>query len=182
MKKVIYSLVLLLALILCTSSVLAAENASFGIALTASKTSVNPGNEITVTLKVKDFENINEGLYSFLATIGYDNNVFETLTETSVKGLGTWSSVPTFNPANGLIVADSGTGVIAESDVFSIAFKVKDTAKIGATDITVKDFEASEGEEDLTANGDASIDYIYTRKDITLTLNNNNGTSNTTIT
>ena len=34
----------------------------------------------------------------------------------------------------------------------------------------------------VAPNGDASIDYVYTRKDITLTLNNNNGAPNKTIT
>lgn len=162
MKKVAYSLVVIL--ILCSSNVLAAEEPSFGIALTSSKTTVNPGDEVTVTLKVKDFENMTDGIYSFLATIGYDKDVFETLTETSVKGSSSWSSVPTFNPENGLIVADTGIGVKAESDVFSIQFKVKETAKLGTTDITVKDFEASEGEEDLTANEDAKITITVEEK------------------
>lgn len=174
MKKITYCLVMIVVLALFSNVVLAAETASFGIALSSTKTQVNPGDEITVTLKLKDLKNMTGGLYSFLATIEYDEDFFETLTQDNVKGLGTWSSVPTFNSNNGQIVADSGLGVNSESDVFSITFKVKETAETGkSTQIVVKNFEASEGEEDLLANEDAKITINVVQKD------NDDNTDNT---
>lgn len=178
MKKAIYCLVIIIALVLCSNVALAAS-ASFGIALTSTKTEVNPGDEITVTLKVRDFQNINEGLYSFLAKIEYDTQFFETLTQDSIKGLGTWSSVPTFNPDTGLVVADSGSGVKTESDVFSVIFKVKETAQTGSsTQIIVKDFEASEGEEDLIANENAIININVITNDNNNDEEDNNDNNN----
>lgn len=189
MKKVTYCLVMLIVFALFSNVVLGAENASFGIGLTSTKTSVNPGDEITVTLNVKDFKNMTEGIYSFLGTIEYDKEFFETLTDSSVKGLGTWSSVPTFNPSNGLITAETGSGVKTQSDVFAITFKVKSTVQAGtSTKIVVKDFEASEGDSDISANAAAAVTINVAEKandntnndnnDNNETNNNNNGTNN----
>lgn len=179
MKKVAYLLIITVVLALFSNVVLAANESSFGIGVSATKTSINPGDEITVTVKLKDFKNITEGLYAFSALIQYDNNVFETLTENSVKGLGTWSSLPTFNPETGLITADSGVGVKTESDAFSITFKVKDNAEIGkSTQITVKDFEASEGDADISANASGILTINIVEKNTANNSSSNNSSTN----
>ena len=178
MKKITCIITMILIFIISSNISYASETKSFGISLKSTKTQVNPSDEITITLRIKDFKNITEGIYSFLTTIQYDKNVFEKLTETSVKGLGTWSSVPTFNPENGMLLADSGSGVKTESDVFSITFKVKESPKIGNTEIIVKDFEASEGDEDLSANTDAKIVISVLEKQNDSNTGNNNSGSN----
>lgn len=174
MKKVILFLIIIIMITGIISTSIAVEKASFEIKLNASSQNVNPGNELIVTLKVNNFKNMRDGIFSFLASINYDEKVFEKLTQDNIKGLGTWTSVPTFNPDTGLVTADSSSGVKTDSEVISITFKVKETAEIGKiTEITVKNFEASEGEEDLQAN-DAKLIINILKKDNGSNSNNTN--------
>ena len=166
MKKTI-SIILIIILTLFLNSVIYAANESFSIKLESTKTEVKPTEEIEVKLKIKDFQNINEGIYAFSGTIVYDTNVFEPLTDAKIKGEGSWSAVPTSNPITGQITADSGGGVKTESDVITITLKVKENAAEGTIGkITIKDFEASEGEVDILANEDATMS-VKIVKDIT---------------
>lgn len=162
--------------LLIMTNVTYAATPSFSIELVADKTTVNRGEEVTVTLRVKDFANMSEGIYALFAQIEYDKNYFEELTASNISGKGTWSSAPTFNTSNNQLTADSGTGVKTNSEVFSIKLKVKSTATEGATTtVKVKNFQGSEGEEDLKANQDAAINIkIGTNS----TTNNNGGTNN----
>lgn len=165
MKKIISFLIMIIIIIAIVSTSIAVEKASFEVKLSTVSQNIKPGDEVVVTLKVSNFKNMTDGIFSFLASINYDEKVFEKLTQDNVKGLGTWSSVPTFNPTTGLVTADSGSGVKTDSDVISITFKVKETAEIEkSTEIIVKDFEASEGEEDLQAN-DAKLTINILKKD-----------------
>ena len=166
------------ALFIMTTTIYAATP-TFSTQLTADKTSVTRSSEITVTLKLKDFANMGDGLYACFAELEYDKNYFEELTATSLKGAGTWST-PTFNPANNQLTTDSGTGVKTESEVFTVTFKVKADAPIGTTNIRVKNFQASEGDADLNANNDATITVRVVEENTTNDDNNNNGQNNNT--
>ena len=171
MKRIIKLGILGIILLLIMTTTLYAATPTFSIQLVADKTTVARGEEITVTLKAKEFANMTEGLYAFFAEIEYDKNYFEELTTSDVSGKGTWSSVPTFNPNSNQITADSGTGVKIDSEVFSIKLKVKANAvEGGTTTIKVKNFQASEGDVDINANQDAIINIKIEKN-----TGNNNG-------
>lgn len=198
MKKTISIVTIVMMLLAIITSNVYAAGQTFAISLSADNKEVNQSGEVTLILNVKDFENMTDGLMGYTAKIEYDTSFFETLTQESFSAKGTWS-VPTFNPITNLLTADSATGVKTNSDVFTVKFKVKENALIGAsTTISIKDFTAAEGDAEIKAKEVASVSLTVKAKDnqqeqpenttntinnginiIDNTINNNNTTKNT---
>lgn len=148
---------LIVIAILLISTVTYAAAPTYKIELATNNLKVNQDSEIEVTLKLKDFTGMNEGIFGFLAQIEYDKELFEVIKQDSFTAKGGWSA-PTFNEVNGQLVAERSSGVKENSEVFSVKLKVKKNALIGAeTTIKIKNFTASEGETDIKATEDAQI-------------------------
>lgn len=166
MKKTVSIIIMVMMVVALITTTTYAATPVYAIELKADKTEVYQGEEVTVTLRVKDFQDITNGLMGFVAQLEYDTGFFETLTQENIKGKGTWSSAPTFNPATNLLTADSGTGVKTEGDVFTVTLKVKANALVGtSTTVKVKNFEAAEGETELKAKEDATIAIMIKQKE-----------------
>lgn len=170
--------IILIMMIISIQTVIYAADPSYSIELVPNKTDVTLGEEVEIILKVKDIQNIPEGLYAYHATIEYDTAIFEAITDKNVTGEGTWS-LPLFNPTNGQLTAEvnSRDGVKTDSNIFKIKLKVKDNAVIGAKpQVKVTKFEASQGEETITAKKDAVISLNVVAKSNNPS-DNNGGTS-----
>lgn len=147
MKKTLsIVLITILTLAICMSAVYATT--SFTIALSASATKVDKGGEVEVTVALKNFTAGETGINAIHLTVDYDKTVFETLESTNMTSAGGWSA-PTFNPANGEAVLDNSTFMAENHDMLKIKFKVKDTAAVGNTVITIKDVNASDAVNDI---------------------------------
>ena len=83
-KKILVNLLLVIMLgVMLASTVNAATN-SFKAELSASSTSLKPGDEITLTLKVSDIKMGDDGINALEGTIKYDTNLFEAITQSSI--------------------------------------------------------------------------------------------------
>lgn len=174
MKKTIsIVMILLLTLAMCMSTVEATT--SFTVALTASATKVMKGSEVEVTVSFKNFTAGETGINAVHLTLDYDKTVFETLTASSLTTASGWSS-PTFNPGIGEIASDNSSFMAEDHDMLKIKFKVKDTAAVGNTVITIKDVDASDAVDDIYPT-DQKITLTIQEK--TTTPVNNNTTPNT---
>lgn len=147
MKKTLsIVLIAILTLAICMSAVYATT--SFTIALSASATKVDKGGEVELTVALKNFTAGETGINAIHLTVDYDKTVFETLEAANMTAQGGWSS-PTFNPANGEAVLDNATFMAENHDMLKIKFKVKETAAVGNTVITIKDVNASDAVNDI---------------------------------
>lgn len=178
MKLIRKILLIVFILLIIMTEQTSAVTPTFSIKLEAEKTSALQGEEITITLKLENITNMNTGLYACFAEIEYDETYFEVLDSSDLVGEGTWSS-PTYNPENNQFITDSNTGIKIDGDVLSITFKVKANAPLGTTSIRVKNFQASEGEIDLNANNDATINIEITETEENNGNNDNNSNDNT---
>lgn len=165
MKKTL-TIIMVMVLTIALSFSTANAVISFKVALSASSTSVSQGQEVVITVNLRDFTSGETGINAMLGTIDYDQTVFETLAATSLASSSGWSS-PTFNPANGEFAMDNSSFMSENHTLMQITFKVKSNAPTGSTKITLKELNAADGLEDI----------IPSDQSITLTIKAGSGTS-----
>lgn len=157
-KKIIINLLLIIFILSISFGVNASSTDKYDIVLSANNTKVKPGDAITISLKV---DNINiqsgeKGIGAYEGTLLYDSNVFE---EVTIKGNDNWDT-PALNEGRFTSVKSNGECTNVSQEIASITLKVKENATLGSTKIQIKDFEASNGQENITTAD----------KDITLTI------------
>ena len=164
MKKILTSIIIL-AIIIASSTVVFGAEKSFNINLNTQTKTVKPGSELEVILNVSDFTGFEtSGIIAYVANLEYDKNIFEEVQQTNFSSKGTWSS-PTYNSTNMAMVSDSNTEIKTDSEIFGLKLKVKDGVAGGTkTTIKVTNFKASEGEEDIDATSEASIEIAISSK------------------
>jgi len=147
------------------------------------ETGVAQTKEITLMYSVKDFQNFanqsdggKNGINTIKIVLDYDQNVFEPIEinttnegmyngiatttkdgEKAIKALGNWGGL-TYNPETKRIVADVGQTdkfVNFEDLVLQITLKVKATAAVGSTTITLKEIEASDQVKEIKPTGES---------------------------
>lgn len=163
MKKIVSIMSIIVIIVAMVSTTVWAAAPTLAIALSVDNKEVYQGDEITLTLRVKDFKDMTEGVMGYTAKIEYDTGFFETLSQSSFATKGTWSA-PTFNPDTNLLAADSSTGVKTDSDVFTVKLKVKANALIGGkTTVKITTFKAAESKTEIKAE-DASVEISVKEK------------------
>ena len=160
-KKILVNLLLVIMLgVMLASTVNAATN-SFKAELSASSTSLKPGDEITLTLKVSDIKMGDDGINAVEGTIKYDTNVFEAITQSSITSESGWSTTyngETSNSLNGKFLAvNLSAGTKEDTTILTVKFKVKqDVAKTTETQINFVDVTSNDG-VDLVNVGTKSV-------------------------
>ncbi len=147
MKKTL-SIVLVAILVLAVSMSVVYATTSFTVALSASTTKVDKGGTVDVTIALKNFTKGETGINSAHFSLDYDQAVFESVAVTDMSVKNGWS-MPTYNAVNGDYAIDNSSFIAEDHDMITIKFKVKSTAKVGNTVITVKDFNASDAVDDI---------------------------------
>lgn len=130
--------------------------------------------EITFQYSVKDFQNFSnqsdggkDGINVLRAILEYDENIFEPIEinktsdgnyngiktttskgEKAIQAKGNWSGL-TYNPETKKIVIEASKFINYEDEVLEITLKVKPTAKLGNTTVTLKDIEGSDEKKDI---------------------------------
>ena len=156
--------ILILAMAMIGASVSATSN-SFRASATPSTTTLKPGEEVTITVKVSDINMGENGINTLEGKIKYDTNVFESVKASDVQSLNNWST--TYNDEtsslNGKFLAvNLSAGTKDDTQILSVKFKVKDDIK--ETTTTQIDFE------DITSNDGTDLVNAGT-KSVSLTVN-----------
>lgn len=138
----------ILCIVFCASISMATDNAK--IKLTVDKTEVVAGENVKVTVKVKDITGILNGILGIQGKITYDNAVFESV---SFASLNDWDK-PEYNESNGSFLTAKGDYVKNDEDVFIMSLKVKNNAKLGETKIQLTDMQVADLDSEYSASGD----------------------------
>lgn len=148
MKK-IASLLIMIAMIIGLTTVVKAADAT--IIINASPDPVAPGQEVKVTIDVKDFTR-NGDNKAIEAKISYDANVLEYKSKTAGSGWNVTSSDGTS------IVASKGETVSAQESVVTLVYTVKSSTTEKNTIISVTDIlTSSDGDEESAKDVSKSI-------------------------
>lgn len=150
MEKKLFKVVILTILLFFVYTNIASAM-SFTATMTPSSTNVEASTEFTVSIKVSNLDVGDNGINTLSGTLKYDTSVFETISDSSIDGLNSWS--PTFNSENNKITLTKTTFVKNEESVFQITFKTKSGVKDGKTGkIDFTSIKASNSESEITAS------------------------------
>ena len=148
-KKIVI-LLLIITVILGMSITVKAKADSYKISLNPDKTTLKPGDTITISLNASeiDIESGDKGIGSYEGTIEYDTNIFENL---KMLGNDDWER-PSINDGMFTSVRADGECVSNDQELATITLTVKSDAKEGQTTIKVKDFGASNALSNIATN------------------------------
>ena len=148
MKKTLVTFIITILILM--ASITHVQGLSFAVKITPNNANVEKGGTVKLVLSVANLDVGANGLNTFLATMEYDQTVFEIATSNNIKSLNGWDA-PTYNAGNGKILTSKGAFVNSESDVLEITLTAKANAKTGSTTVTFKNIEASNSKEDIVA-------------------------------
>ena len=177
-RKMIIVLISVILIISISIKVKAETNDSYIISMSSNNTTVKQGQTVTISLKVEDIniQSGEKGIGSYEGTIEYDKSVFETV---KMSGNEEWDT-PVLNEGRFTSVKTDGIVTNKSQEIGKITLKVKENAKIGSTKIEIKEFEASNGVENIaTRNAEISIKVEETEKKENNISGNNNVNGNT---
>ena len=168
MKKILFSLTILLSTLLFATNVNAS---SFNANIVGNDTFES---EITLYIQVNnlvDFTGACNGLCGLVGNLNYDTNKIEL---TSINAL------ESFDLTQGkTLVLYKSNGVASGTKILSMKFKNKSLTKDETTTITFSNVVASDGDKDINTS-DASKTIKFIVKENENTNNNNNQTNNNT--
>lgn len=173
MKSKIVSIVVMILLIVCLVSA-SVDAVSFTATMTPSATTVKEATEFTITVKVSNLDVGTNGINSLKGNLKYDTNVFETISESSIEGLNSWSAK--FDEASGEISLTKNTFVTSTQEVFQIIFKTKSGVSGKSGTISYTNIVASNSETSIPAT-DISTSITVGNE----TTNNNNNTNTNSV-
>ena len=96
-KKVFKVLIMITVLVMAVTTAVQAN--SFTASMTPSKTTIKPGTEFQVTVKISNLDVGSNGINTLSGFLKYDAAVFEVINESNVEGVNDWKA--TFSSDNG---------------------------------------------------------------------------------
>ncbi len=157
MERKILKIAIIAVLLVCVCSSLV-NALSFTVSMTPSSKVVPNSTEFTVEVKVSNLDVGANGINTLSGFLSYDNNIFETINESSIEGRNGWSH--SYNAENdGKVTLTKTSFVKTEEEVFQITFKTKsaEAVKEGKGLIQFKGIKASNSASEITAS-DISIE------------------------
>lgn len=146
MKKKVIIIVAISILILLATNLLSI--ASLKAEITGSTIDIKGGQEVTVTLKFNEYKEIKNGLNAYKATLEYNRDIFEDITQENFICQNNWEKLK-YNGNTGEFVAIKKAKNNIPEEVVKITLRAKTNVKANVTDIKIKDIVASEGEKDI---------------------------------
>lgn len=146
-RKYAVSIIVIISLLLGINTTIFAK----GIDATtnASTNEIKKGQEITITLNLKEQEKNSKNITAYKATFSYDTNVFETVTSESFVPQNNWERL-IYNDKTGELVSINKIGEIANGNVLKVKLIAKQDVNVENTIISFKDITVSNGKIDMT--------------------------------
>lgn len=171
--KVLLAITIMIIMVGITLNV----NAFSSTAKLASSSKLKAGDTVEVIFSLTNID-MGEGVNALSATLEYDKDVFETISddensqyyfEDYIQGQNRWS-IGTYSSGNQMLTAIRNSGVKENTDVFKVTFKVKSSISVDSTIVKLKNIKISAGEE----TGDIDV------ADVSVTVSKETNTTPTT--
>ena len=145
MKKTIVAIIFIF-IITFSLNVFAKEKVDLNI----DKSSVESGDEITVSI---NFSKEEQAAYAYTAKLSYDEDVFETIERENFEEQENWSDI-NYNTKTNKFALINKSGESGKKLV-QVKLKVRDEAKQGKTTISVGNVTSTDGENDISIDGNS---------------------------
>lgn len=159
MKRILKNKVFLALLLLIITLSFTQKVNAFSTTMSLATTSeLKPGSVVEVTLKILNID-AGDGIDAVVATLDYDRNIFDEVTEDNIEALNKWK-VGGYNDESGEFTLQKSSKVNTASDVLTISLRVKDNVNVDKTTITFKNMSASGGAVEFGGTGDIEINEV----------------------
>lgn len=157
MKKTIVLSIIFMLILGITGITLAAEgDLTATLEATANKQTVLPGEEVVITLTLKDIQNIvGAGITNITTKIDYDTNIFEVITQENISS--SLLAIYNDNENTQELTIATTTGITQDTDVAKITFKVKENVLSTNTTIAFTTSTVNESNGTAVSVADATV-------------------------
>lgn len=114
----------------------------------SSKNEIKKTEEIVITLKLDEYQNIKNGINAYKATLEYDEDIFEEVLEKDFESKNNWEMLK-YNKDTKELVAIKKAGSTVPEEVAEVKLKAKEEIEPKTTEIKVKDIVTSDGKKDI---------------------------------
>ena len=148
LKKIAFAIIgiIFMLVILITINVQASN--SLKAVMQSSKEELKKTEEVEITLKLDEYQDIKNGINAYKATLEYDETVFEQVREQDFVCKNNWEMLK-YNKDTKEFIAIKKVGSKVPEDVASITLKVKEEVEPKVTEIKAKDIVTSDGKNDI---------------------------------
>ena len=158
MKKIVANIITFIILILIATNVQASSKINANISSNTAE--LKAKEEVVITLQLNEYQDIRTGINAYKATIKYDTNVFDELTESNFTTVNGWTGLQ-YNKDTKEFVSIKKAGSTVAENVVRITLSVKENVIAQSTVVEINNITASEGKEDLKVEKtDISLDII----------------------
>lgn len=173
MKKqllIIISILTVLAVIVAVANISIAGGTGCDLELNPSASTVNPGNEFEITLKIKDIT-VTQGISGILGKLSYNTTAFEYVSYEMVST--NWKAAQFDNTTlEANFTTKNGQGVKADENIAKFKFRVKPGATAKNYIIAFDEAESKPVEAQVTQEFQSPITAIITVKSSATPTNN----------
>lgn len=155
LKSKIFLILMLLVVMLSYTQIVNAFSTTMSLTTTSQ---IKPGGVVEVTLKITNID-AGDGIDAVVATVEYDKNIFDEITEDNIETLNKWK-VGAYNEDSGEFTLLKSSKVKTPSDVLKISFRAKESANVDKATIKIKNISASGGAVEFGGTGDIQIQEV----------------------
>lgn len=138
--------IIFMLVILITIKVQASDGLK--VSVQSSKNEIKKTEEIVITLKLDEYQNIKNGINAYKATLEYDEDIFEEVLEKDFESKNNWEMLK-YNKNTKELVAIKKAGSTVPEEVAEVKLKAKEEIEPKTTEIKVKDIVTSDGKKDI---------------------------------
>ena len=138
--------IIFMLVILITINVQASN--SLKAVMQSSKEELKKTEEVEITLKLDEYQDIKNGINAYKATLEYDSDVFEEVLESNFVCKNNWEMLK-YNKDTKEFIAIKKAGSKAPEEVASITLKTKEEVEPKTTEVKIKDIVTSDGKKDI---------------------------------
>ncbi len=124
------------------------------------KNEVQAGENLNLTMRFENYEEINQGVYAYKATLDYNRDLFEKVQQDDFQSLNGWERLR-FNAETGELVAIKRAGSTQAEAVLSLSMKAAQNIQPGKEVVKLSDVVMSQGGADIAGGtADAVVDIV----------------------
>lgn len=179
-KRVLKVAIIAMLLVLVYTTIVSAY--SYIVTITPSSTTVAESTEFNVKVSVSNLDVGTNGINALSGYLKYDDEVFETISASSIEGAKGWS-LQGYDADKGKVTFAKTTFVKSDEDVFNIAFKTKAGTSGKSGIISFTQIQASNSEGEISATDVSTTINVGTVSDnVANTANSNSNAIKANIT
>lgn len=160
LRKITYTIIGIIFMIIILMTVKVQASDGLKASAQSSKNEVKETEEVVITLKLDEYQNIKNGINTYKATLEYNEDIFEEVLEKDFETKNNWEMLR-YNKDTKELISIKKAGSAVPEEVVEVRLKVKERVEPKTTEIKIKDIVSSDGKRDIDVDDTkVAIDVI----------------------